>query len=287
MAAVALARGGKVEALMKGSLHTDELMHEVVAKDTGLRTARRMSHVFALDVPAYPRPLFLTDAAINVEPDLDAKRDIVQNAIDMTRALGIETPKVAILSFVETVDPKFRSTMDAAALCKMADRKQITGGVVDGPLAFDNAVSEEAARAKGINSAVAGRADILVVPDIEAGNMLAKQLEYMAEAQGAGMVLGAGADRPDQPRGQANAQDGVLRDRPAPGTQVERDTDMTPVIPVLNAGSSSVKFSVFAVAGDGLRLLFHGALDGIGTAPHFSAGTRPVRRRPRNDCLSR
>jgi phosphotransacetylase/acyl dehydratase len=189
--AVALARGGKVEALMKGSLHTDELMHEVVAKDTGLRTARRISHVFALDVPAYPRPLFLTDAAINIEPDLDDKRDIVQNAIDMARALSIETPKVAILSFVETVDAKFRSTTDAAALCKMADRKQIAGGLVDGPLAFDNAVSEEAARAKGIDSAVAGRADILVVPDIEAGNMLAKQLEYMAEAQGAGVVLGA------------------------------------------------------------------------------------------------
>ena len=189
--AVALARGGKVEAVMKGSLHTDELMHEVVAKDTGLRTARRISHVFALDVPAYPRPLFLTDAAINIEPDLDDKRDIVQNAIDMARALSIETPKVAILSFVETVDAKFRSTTDAAALCKMADRKQITGGLVDGPLAFDNAVSEEAARAKGIESAVAGRADILVVPDIEAGNMLAKQLEYMAQAQGAGVVLGA------------------------------------------------------------------------------------------------
>ena len=189
--AVALARGGKVEALMKGSLHTDELMHEVVAKDTGLRTARRISHVFALDVPAYPRPLFLTDAAINIEPDLDDKRDIVQNAIDLARALGIETPKVAILSFVETVDAKFRSTMDAAALCKMADRKQITGGLVDGPLAFDNAVSEEAAQAKGIDSPVAGRADILVVPDLEAGNMLAKQLEYLAEAQGAGIVLGA------------------------------------------------------------------------------------------------
>jgi phosphate acetyltransferase/phosphate butyryltransferase len=189
--AVALARKGQAEALMKGSLHTDELMHEVVARETGLRTARRMSHVFALDVPAYPRPLFLTDAAINVEPDLEDKRDIVQNAIDMARTLGIESPRVAILSFVETVDAKFRSAMDAAALCKMADRKQITGGVVDGPLGFDNAVCEEAARAKGIDSAVAGRADILVVPDLEAGNMLAKQLEYMGEAQGAGIVLGA------------------------------------------------------------------------------------------------
>ena len=189
--AVALARAGTVEALMKGSLHTDELMHEVVARDTGLRTARRVSHVFAMDVPAYPRPLFLTDAAVNIYPDLEDKRDIVQNAIDLAGVLGIAEPKVAILSAVETVSPKLRSTLEAAALCKMADRGQITGGVVDGPLAFDNAVSEEAARAKGIVSPVAGRADILVVPDLEAGNLLAKQLEYLAEAQGAGIVLGA------------------------------------------------------------------------------------------------
>jgi phosphate acetyltransferase/phosphate butyryltransferase len=189
--AVALARAGEVEALMKGSLHTDELMHEVVAPDTGLRTARRVSHVFAMDVPAYPRPLFLTDAAINIYPDLQDKRDIVQNAIDLAQALGIGCPKVAILSAVETVSPKLRSTLEAAALCKMADRGQITDGVVDGPLAFDNAVSEEAAHLKGIVSPVAGRADVLVVPDLEAGNMLAKQLEYLAEAQGAGIVLGA------------------------------------------------------------------------------------------------
>jgi phosphate acetyltransferase/phosphate butyryltransferase len=190
-AAVALARAGKVEALMKGSLHTDELLHEVVARDTGLRTGRRISHAFALDVPTYPRPLFLTDAAINIYPNLDDKRDIVQNAIDLTLALGIETPRVAILSAVETVTAKLRSTIEAAALSKMADRRQITGGLIDGPLAFDNAVSEEAAAAKGIVSPVAGRADILVVPDLEAGNMLAKQLEYLAEAQGAGIVLGA------------------------------------------------------------------------------------------------
>jgi phosphate acetyltransferase/phosphate butyryltransferase len=189
--AVALARAGTVAALMKGSLHTDELMHEVVAKDTGLTTARRISHVFVMDVPAYPRILFLTDAAINISPELEDKRDIVQNAIDLAQVLGIETPKVAILSTVETVSPKLRSTIEAGALCKMADRKQITGGVVDGPLAFDNAVSEEAARDKGIVSAVAGRADILVVPDLEAGNMLVKQLEYLAGAQGAGIVLGA------------------------------------------------------------------------------------------------
>jgi phosphate acetyltransferase/phosphate butyryltransferase len=189
--AVALARAGKVEALLKGSLPTEELMHEVVAADTGLVTGRRLSHVFVMDVPAYPRPLFLTDAAVNIYPTLQDKRDIVQNAIDLAHVLGIAGPRVAILSAVETVNPKLRSTLEAAALCKMADRGQITGGVVDGPLAFDNAVSEEAARAKGITSPVAGRADILVVPDLESGNMLAKQLEYLAEAQGAGIVLGA------------------------------------------------------------------------------------------------
>ena len=174
---VAMARAGQVEALMKGSLHTDELMHEVVARDTGLRTARRMSHVFVMDVPTCPRTLFITDAAVNISPDLLAKRDIVQNAIDLARVLGVATPKVAILSAVETPTPEIRSTIDAAALCKMADRKQITGGVLDGPLAFDNAISEEAAKIKGIESPVAGKADILVVPDLESGNMLAKQLE--------------------------------------------------------------------------------------------------------------
>ena len=189
--AVAMVRAGEVEALMKGSLHTDELMHEVVAKETGIRTARRLSHVFVVDVPTYARLLFITDAAINIAPDLDAKRDIVQNAIDLARVLGIAEPKVAILSAVETVSPEIRSTIDAAALCKMAERGQITGGVLDGPLAFDNAVSEEAARVKGIESPVAGRADILVVPDLESGNMLAKQLEYLGEAQSAGVVLGA------------------------------------------------------------------------------------------------
>ncbi len=189
--AVAMARAGEVEALMKGSLHTDELMHEVIAKETGLTTARRISHIFVMDVPTYPRPLFITDAAINIYPDLDDKRDIVQNAIDLALVLGIENPKVAILSAVETVSAKLRSTIEAAALCKMADRKQITGGVVDGPLAFDNAISEEAAKIKEIVSPVAGKADILVVPDLESGNMLAKQLEYLAEAQSAGIVLGA------------------------------------------------------------------------------------------------
>jgi phosphotransacetylase len=188
--AVALARSGEVEALMKGSLHTDELMAAVVAAATGLRTVRRISHVFALDVPAYPRPLFVTDAAINIVPDLEAKAHIVQNAIDLAHVLGIAEPKVAILAAVEMVNPKMQSTLDAAALCKMADRGQITGGLLDGPLAFDNAVSEEAARTKKIVSVVAGTADILLAPDLEAGNMMAKQLQYLAGADSAGIVLG-------------------------------------------------------------------------------------------------
>jgi phosphotransacetylase/acyl dehydratase len=188
--AVALARAGKAEAIMKGALHTDELMHAVVQAETGLRTARRVSHVFVIDAPGYPRPLLITDAAINVYPTLEDKRDIVQNAIDLAHTLGIAVPKVAILSAVETVSTKLKSTVDAAALCKMADRGQIVGGIIDGPLAFDNAVSEEAAKMKGIVSPVAGQADIFVVPDLEAGNMLAKQLEYLAQAEVAGIVLG-------------------------------------------------------------------------------------------------
>jgi len=189
--AVALGREARVEALMKGALHTDELMAAVVDKAGGLRTERRMSHVFALDVPHYPKPLFITDAAVNIAPDLDTKRDIVQNAIELAHALGIECPKVAILSAVETVTHKIPSTIDAAALCKMAERGQIMGGMLDGPLAFDNAISSEAARTKGITSAVAGQVDILVVPDLEAGNMLVKQLTYLAGAHAAGIVLGA------------------------------------------------------------------------------------------------
>ena len=189
--AVAMARDGRVEALMKGALHTDELMHAVIKADTGLRTARRLSHVFAVDAPNYARALFITDAAINIYPTLMEKRDIVQNAIDLARAVGVVVPRVAILSAVETVSPDIRSTLDAAALCKMADRGQITGARLDGPLAFDNAVSIEAARAKGIVSDVAGRADILVAPDLEAGNMIAKQLVYLADAEMAGIVLGA------------------------------------------------------------------------------------------------
>ena len=188
--AVELARAGEVDALMKGSLHTDELMGAVVPAATGLRTARRISHVFVIDVPTYPHLLLVTDAAINIAPDLDVKADIAQNAIDLARVLGIAKPKVAILSAVETVNPKIPSTVDAAALCKMADRGQITGGVLDGPLAFDNAISATAAATKKIVSPVAGAADILLVPDLESGNILAKQLQYLAGADSAGIVLG-------------------------------------------------------------------------------------------------
>ncbi len=189
--AVELVRKGKAEALMKGSLHTDELMSAVVDRTTGLRTARRLSHVFRMDVPTYAKPLLITDAAINIYPDLLAKADIIQNAIDLAHVLGVAEPRVAILSAVETVNPKIQSTLDAAALCKMSDRRQIKGGILDGPLAFDNAISIEAAQTKGIKSPVAGMADILVVPDLESGNMVAKQLEYLASAVPAGIVLGA------------------------------------------------------------------------------------------------
>ncbi len=189
--AVELARTGEVDSLMKGSLHTDELMGAVVRPETGLRTARRISHVFVMDVPAYPRPIFITDAAINIAPKMEDKADIIQNAVDLAHILGVERPKVAILAAVETINAKMTSTLDAAALCKMADRGQITGAILDGPLAFDNAVSLAAAQTKGIVSPVAGQADILLVPDLEAGNMLAKQLSYLAGAEGAGIVLGA------------------------------------------------------------------------------------------------
>jgi phosphate acetyltransferase len=188
--AVSLIKTGDAEALMKGSLHTDELMAEVVARANGLRTNRRISHVFLMDVPTYHRPLMITDAAINIAPTLEEKADIIRNAIDLAHIIGIPEPKVAILSAVETINPKIQSTLDAAALCKMADRGQIKGGILDGPLAFDNAVSIVAAKTKGIKSAVAGHAEILVVPDLESGNMVAKQLEYLANALTAGIVLG-------------------------------------------------------------------------------------------------
>jgi phosphotransacetylase len=188
---VELVRQGQAELLMKGSLHTDELLGAVVARETGLRTGRRISHVFIMDVPTYHKVLIVTDAAINIAPTLEDKVDICQNAIDLAISLGVSTPKVAILAAIETVSAKMPATLDAAALCKMADRGQITGGLVDGPLAFDNAISKEAARVKGITSKVAGDPDILLVPDLEAGNMLAKQLTFLANADAAGLVLGA------------------------------------------------------------------------------------------------
>jgi phosphotransacetylase len=189
--AVELVRAGEAGLLMKGSLHSDELLSAVVSKEKGLRTGRRISHVFIMDVPTYHKVLIVTDAAINIAPGLEEKADICQNAIDLARSLGVDSPKVAILAAVETVTSKMPATIDAAALCKMADRRQITGGVLDGPLAFDNAISAEAAKIKGIRSDVAGDPDILLVPDLESGNMLAKQLSFLANADSAGLVLGA------------------------------------------------------------------------------------------------
>jgi phosphotransacetylase len=189
--AVELVRKGEAEVLMKGSLHTDELLGAVVARETGLRTGRRISHVFIMDVPTYHKVLVVTDAAINIAPALEDKVDICQNAIDLAQALGVAAPKVAILAAVETVNSKMPATLDAAALCKMAERGQIKGGVLDGPLAFDNAISKEAAKVKGIRSEVAGDADILLAPDLEAGNILAKQLSFLANADSAGLVVGA------------------------------------------------------------------------------------------------
>ena len=189
--AVELVREGKAELLMKGSLHTDELMGAVVSRDGGLRTSRRISHVFVMDVPTYHKVVIVTDGAINIAPTLEDKVDICQNAIDLAISLGLERPKVAILAAVETVTSKMPATIDAAALCKMAERKQITGALLDGPLAFDNAISKAAAQTKGIRSEVAGDPDILLAPDLEAGNILAKQLSFLANADSAGLVLGA------------------------------------------------------------------------------------------------
>ncbi len=189
--AAQMASKGDVQALMKGSLHSDELLSAILAPDAGLRTERRLTHCFIMHTTSYPRPFIITDAAINIAPTLEQKADIVRNAIDLAHVIGVAEPRVAILAAVETVNPKMPATLDAAALCKMADRGQISGGVLDGPLAFDNAVSPEAARVKGIRSAVAGYADVLVVPDLESGNMLAKQLEYLGGAASAGIVMGA------------------------------------------------------------------------------------------------
>lgn len=189
--AVALAHAGKVKMLMKGSLHTDEFMHPIIDKAKGLRTARRMSHIFVIETKTYHKLLFITDCAINISPDLMEKADIIQNAIELAHAINIKKPKVAILSAIETVSDKILSTIEAGALCKMADRHQIVGGILDGPLAFDNAISKEAAKIKHIDSPVAGDVDILLAPDLEAGNMLAKQLQYLAKAKLAGLVVGA------------------------------------------------------------------------------------------------
>ena len=263
---------------MKGSLHTDELMAEVVRKDIGLRTERRISHVFIMDVPTYAKPLAVTDAAINIFPDLETKVDIVQNAIEMAHALGRELPKVAILSAVETVTPKIPSTIDAAALCKMAERGQITGALLDGPLAFDNAISKEAAEIKGIRSEVAGDADILVVPDLEAGNMLAKQLSFLANADAAGIVLGARADHPDLARRHRARAHGILRGRrsarpcPSAGERARGGVGgLADAVLTINAGSSSLKFSVYRIGERAAGAGGERQVEGIGTAPHLVA----------------
>ena len=275
--AVQLIHEGKAELLMKGSLHTDELMRAVTASATGLRTARRISHVFIMDVPTYPETLFITDAAINIAPDLDAKRDIVQNTIDLFVQVGLGTPRVAILSAVETVTTKIPSTIEAAALCKMAERGQITGGVLDGPLAFDNAIDPEAAEIKGIRSAVAGRAQILIVPDLEAGNMLAKNLTFMLKADAAGLVLGARVpivltSRADSVRTRlASCAAAVLyADARRRTSNLHAGVTIMDTILVVNSGSSSLKFQVFEIAGPAtLKRLVKGQLDGIGTQPRL------------------
>jgi len=226
--AVKLARGRQVSALMKGSLHTDELMAQVIRKEDGIRTSRRISHVFVMDVPSYPKLLLITDAAVNIAPSLEEKADIAQNAIDLAHALGVGRPKVAILSAVETVTARIPSTIEAAALCKMAERHQITGAILDGPLALDNAISPESAKVKHIDSPVAGDADILLVPDMEAGNMLAKELSYLAGAEAAGIVLGAQVpivltSRADSPRARlVSCAVAVLYCRPALGQSISR-----------------------------------------------------------------
>ena len=274
--AVALIREGKGELLMKGSLHTDELMREVTASATGLRTERRISHVFIMDVPGHPETLFITDAAINIFPDLDTKRDIVQNAIDLWTGIGLGTPRVAILSAVETVTTKIPSTIEAAALCKMAERGQITGGLLDGPLAFDNAIDPEAARIKGIGGPVAGHGQILVVPDLEAGNMLAKNLTFLAHADAAGIVLGARVpivltSRADSVRTRlASCAVAALyaNARRPDGRRARPDAD---AILVVNAGSSSLKFQLFDVVDGAPQRRIRGQIDGIGVRPRLRA----------------
>ena len=276
--AVELIRAGQGELLMKGSLHTDELMRPVTASATGLRTERRISHVFIMDVPTYPETLFITDAAINIFPDLDAKRDIVQNAIDLFTQIGLGKPRVAILSAVETVTTKIPSTIDAAALCKMADRGQITGAILDGPLAFDNAIDPEAARIKGIHSPVAGRAQILVVPDLEAGNMLAKNLVYLSKADSA--RAGARCARAhrayiacrlrSQPHGVVCRRRALCRGASQIREHHDRMSRMDAIL-VVNAGSSSVKFQIFEFGTEAPRSQLKGQMDGIGARPRLRA----------------
>ena len=285
--AVELAREGKAELLMKGSLHTDELMGAVVRSATGLRTERRISHAFVMDVPSLDRPIIITDAAINIFPTLEDKRHIVQNAIDLVLALGLIEPKVAILSAVETVNPKIPSTVEAAALCKMADRGQITGGILDGPLALDNAIDLAAAEIKKIDSPVAGLADILVVPDLEAGNMLAKSLIFMADADAAGIVLGARVpiiltSRADsvttrlascavaalvaEARRQGREQGGGRHERRDPGAQ--RGLVQHQVLAVPGASRRPKPQAADQVARPGL---LGGQIEGLHTAPRFVA----------------
>ena len=259
---------------MKGALHTDELMAEVVKRDTGLRTARRISHCFVLDVPAYENALIISDAAVNIAPTLKDKVDIVQNAIDLARALPLPEVRVAILSAMETVNPDVPSTVEAAALCKMADRGQITGGILDGPLALDNAISLEAAAIKKIASPVAGRANVLIVPDLEAGNMLAKSLSFLAKADAAGIVLGAKVpiiltSRADSVMARlASCAVASLVAATRRDIAAKAIAGMTDAILVLNAGSSSIKFSLYERATVSSP---SGQIGGIYTAPRFVA----------------
>ena len=282
--AVALVREGRAEVLMKGSLHTDELLSAVVSREKGLRTGRRISHAFLMDVPTYHKVLVVTDAAINIAPTLEDKVDICQNAIDLARSLGVKQPKVAVLAAVETVNSKMPATLDAAALCKMADRGQIKGGLVDGPLAFDNAISKEAATTKGIRSEVAGDPDILLAPDLEAGNILAKQLSFLANADSAGLVLGARVpivltSRADSVRSRI-ASCAVAAQVAHARRAAREGVVMDPFALVLNAGSSSLKFCLFQQPkGAAWRVEARGQIEGIGTAPGSPSRTARAARR--------
>ena len=276
--AVELVREGKAEALMKGSLHTDELMSAVVRRDTGLRTARRVSHCFVMDVPSYAETLIVTDAAVNIAPTMEDKVHIIQNAIDLAHALRFPEVRVAILSAMETVNPNVPSTVEAAALCKMADRGQITGAIVDGPLALDNAINLESVKIKKIDSPVAGRANVLVVPDLEAGNMLAKSLSFLAGADAAGIVLGARVpiiltSRADSVLSRL-ASCGVAALVASVAARSGRESGgltMADAVAVLNAGSSSFKFSLFTQGADDPTVVVRGQAEGLYTAPRFVA----------------